>query len=44
MGEGWGCGELRELVGLDLNLVGGGTEAGVESPHRGNYLGQRGNI
>ena len=28
------------LVGLDLPLAGGGTEAGVQSPHRGNCLRQ----
>ena len=26
------------LVGLDLPSVGGGTEAGVQSPHQGNCL------
>ena len=30
-----------ELAGLDLHLGGGGTEAGVRYPHRGNCLGQR---
>ena len=32
------------LVGLDLPSAGGGTEAGVQTPHRGNCLGQRRNI
>ena len=32
------------LVGLDLPLKGGGTEAGVWSPHRGNCLSQRRNV
>ena len=32
------------LVGLDLPLVGGATEAGVQSPHWGNCLSQRRNI
>ena len=32
------------LVGLDLPSAGGGTEAGVQSPHRGNCLSQRRNI
>ena len=40
--------ELREetgkLVGLDLPLVGGGTEAGVQFPLWGNCLGHRRNI
>ena len=31
------------LVGLDLPLVGVGTEAGVWSPHQGNCLSQRRN-
>ena len=31
------------LVGLDLPSVGGGTEAGVRSPHWGNCLSQRRN-
>ena len=26
------------LIGLDLPLVGGGTEAGIQPPHQGNYL------
>ena len=29
------------LVGLDLPLVGGGTEAGVQFPQRGSSLSQR---
>ena len=32
------------LVGLDLPSMGGGTEAGVQSPHWGNCLSQRRNI
>ena len=32
------------LLGLDLPSVGAGTEAGVQSPHWGNLLGQRRNI
>ena len=32
------------LVELDLPSVGGGTEAGVPSPQRGNCLSQRRNI
>ena len=28
------------LVGLDLLSVGGGTEAGVQSPHQGNSLSE----
>ena len=32
------------LVGLDLPLVGGGTEAGVRSPYQGNCLLQKRNI
>jgi len=32
------------LVELDLPSVGGGTEAGVPSPQRGNCLNQRRNI
>ena len=32
------------LVGLDLPLAGGGTEAGVRSPHRCNCLSQKRNI
>ena len=31
-------GETGVLVGLDLPSVGGGTEAGVRSPHQGNCL------
>ena len=31
--------ETAVLVGLDLPLVGEGTEAGVRSPHQGNCLG-----
>ena len=34
-------GRTGVLVGLDLPLVGGGTEAGGRSPHWGNCLGQR---
>ena len=37
-------GETAVLVGLDLLLVGGGTEAGVQSPQWGNCLSQRRNI
>ena len=38
-------GRKREvLVGLDLLSEGGGTEAGVQFPHRGNCLSQRRNI
>ena len=33
-------GKTGVLVGLDLPLVGGGTEAGVRSPHWGNYMSQ----
>ena len=29
------------MLGLDLPSAGGGTEAGVQSPPRGNCLGQR---
>ena len=36
--------ELGVLVGPDLPSVGGGTEAEVRSPHRGNCLNQRRNI
>ena len=32
------------LVGLGLPSAGGGTEAEVQTPHRGNCLGQRRNI
>ena len=37
-------GKTGVLVGLDLHSAGGGTEAGVQSPHRGNCLSQRRNI
>ena len=37
-------GKIRVLVGLDLPSAGGGTEAGVRSPHHGNCLSQRINI
>ena len=37
-------GKTGVLVGLDLPSVGGGTEAGVWSPQRGNCLHQRRNI
>ena len=37
-------GETGVLVELDLPSVGGGTEAGVPSPQRGNCLSQRRNI
>ena len=37
-------GKTGVLVGLDLPSAGGGTEAGVRSPQRGNYLSQRRNI
>ena len=37
-------GNTGVLVGLDLPEVGGGTEAGVRFPHRGNCLSQRRNI
>ena len=37
-------GKTGVLVGLDLPLAGGGTEAGVRSPHQGNCLSQRRNI
>ena len=33
-------GKTGVLVGLDLPLVGGRTEAGVQSPHWGNCLSQ----
>ena len=36
--------KTRVLVGLDLPLVGEGTEAGVQAPHQGNCLSQRRNI
>ena len=36
-------GETGVLAGLDLPTVGGGTEAGVQSPHRGNCLSQTDN-
>ena len=32
------------LVGMDLPSAGGGTEAGVQSPHEGNCLRQKRNI
>ena len=31
-------GKTAVLVGQDLPLAGGGTEAGVQSPHRGNCM------
>ena len=37
-------GKTGVLAGLDLPSVGGGTEAGVPSPHQGNCLSQRRNI
>ena len=37
-------GERGMLVGLDLPLVGGGTEAGFRCPRWGNCLSQRGNF
>ena len=37
-------GKTGLLVGLDLPLVGGGTDAGVRSSHRDNRLSQRRNI
>ena len=37
-------GKSGVFVRLDLPLVGGGTEAGVPSPHRGNCLSERRNI
>ena len=37
-------GKTGVLVRLDLPSAGGGTEAGVRSPHRGNCLSQRRNI
>ena len=37
-------GKTKVLVGLDLPSAGWGTEAGVQSPHWGNCLGQRRNI
>ena len=33
-------GKTGVLVGLGLPSAGGGTEAGVQSPHRGNCLSQ----
>ena len=36
-------GKMGMLVGLDMPLAGGGTEAGVQSPHQGNHLSQRRN-
>ena len=37
-------GETGVLVGLGLPSAGGGTEAGVRLPHRGNCLSQRRDI
>ena len=37
-------GEKTVLVGVDISSAGGGTEAGVQSPQRGNCLSQRRNI
>ena len=37
-------GNTGVLIGLDLTSVGGETEAGVQSPHRGNCLSYRRNI
>ena len=37
-------GKTGVLGGLDLPSAGGGTEAGVQSPQRGNCLSQRRNI
>ena len=37
-------GKTGLLVELDLPLAGGGTKAGVRSPHRDNCLSQRRNI
>ena len=37
-------GKTGVLLGLDLPSAGQGTEAGVQSPHWGNCLGQRRNI
>ena len=34
-------GKLGVLVGLDVPLVGGGTEAGVQSSYQGNCLSQK---
>ena len=34
--EGTRGGNREVLVGLDLPSAGGGTEAGVQSPHQGN--------
>ena len=42
---GWRSrGKRGVLVGPDLSSAGGGTEAGVQSPHQGNCLSQRRNI
>ena len=40
--ELWG--KAGVIIGLDLPSASGGTEAGVQSPHRGNGLSQRKNI
>ena len=37
-------GKTWVLLGLDMPSVGGGTEAGVRSPHQGNCLSQKRNI
>ena len=37
-------GKTGVLVRLDLPSVGGGTEAGVQSPHWGNWLSQARNF
>ena len=37
-------GKTGVLVELHLPLAGGGTDAGVQSPYRGNCLSQRRNI
>ena len=37
-------GKTGLLIGLGLLLAGGGAEAGVQSPQRGNCLSQRRNI
>ena len=37
-------GKTGVLEGLDLPSVGGGTEAGVQSPQQGNCLSQRRHI
>ena len=42
--ERMGGGETGVLVGLNLPLASGGTEAGVQSPHQDNYVVQRRNI